>query len=391
MNIGLALSGGGFRAAGFHLGVLARLAEDKRLEEVTFISTVSGGSLVTGLIYALNDFRWPSSQEYLEHIGPQARETLIGVNLKSKLIRRAVFPVGILGTRADDLSVLLQKHWGVAANLADLPPHPRWMINTTCFETGKNWRFERFRMGDYVYGYSNQTQSIPLSDAVAASAGFPGLIGPLVFDTTPFSWFKYKDWMDDVEEPTDPSDDAARRTRDTTPEFPTVHLWDGGVYDNHGLEALHDFGSGWRQGIDFLVVSDAAGRPEPEKYSATKALMRITTDILMNQVRSLRARAIIERMVNHDDRGGFFQIGNVCANVLRGAGKEAEEIARLSSECLPEEDCDAAANMGTDIKLSQDECDLLFRHGFEVADYTLYAYNEDEFDYVGYSNSRWSP
>ena len=45
MKIGLALSGGGFRATIYHLGVLARLAEQNRLEEVTFISTVSGGSL----------------------------------------------------------------------------------------------------------------------------------------------------------------------------------------------------------------------------------------------------------------------------------------------------------------------------------------------------------
>ena len=54
MKIGLALSGGGFRATVFHLGVLARLAEDKRLEDVTALSTVSGGSLCIGLVYALN-------------------------------------------------------------------------------------------------------------------------------------------------------------------------------------------------------------------------------------------------------------------------------------------------------------------------------------------------
>jgi hypothetical protein len=45
--------------------------------------------------------------------------------------------------------------------------------------------------------------------------------------------------------------------------------------------------------------------------------------------------------------------------------------------------------MPTDIKLSHDERDLLFCHGFEVADYTLYAYNGDEFDFVGYGQSRW--
>jgi predicted acylesterase/phospholipase RssA len=43
--LGLALSGGGFRATAFHLGVLKRLRELKILHEVDVISTVSGGSI----------------------------------------------------------------------------------------------------------------------------------------------------------------------------------------------------------------------------------------------------------------------------------------------------------------------------------------------------------
>jgi patatin-like phospholipase len=42
---GLALSGGGFRATAFHLGVLKRLRELHLLEHVDFVSTVSGGSV----------------------------------------------------------------------------------------------------------------------------------------------------------------------------------------------------------------------------------------------------------------------------------------------------------------------------------------------------------
>src|SRR5262249_38043352 len=48
---GLALSGGGFRAAFFHLGVLARLAETGELRRVEVLSTVSGGSIVGALYY----------------------------------------------------------------------------------------------------------------------------------------------------------------------------------------------------------------------------------------------------------------------------------------------------------------------------------------------------
>ena len=54
-NIGLALSGGGFRASIFHMGVLKYLAEKNKLEEISYISSVSGGSLLIGLLYSLNN------------------------------------------------------------------------------------------------------------------------------------------------------------------------------------------------------------------------------------------------------------------------------------------------------------------------------------------------
>ncbi|OGO44391.1 MAG: hypothetical protein A2W37_10640 [Chloroflexi bacterium RBG_16_63_12] len=46
--------------------------------------------------------------------------------------------------------------------------------------------------------------------------------------------------------------------------------------------------------------------------------------------------------------------------------------------------------MGTTIRrVTPAEFERLFRHGFEVADYTLYAYHPDTFPYIGYVNSRW--
>ena len=50
-KLGLALSGGGHRAAFFHVGVLAKLAELGLLRRVEVISTVSGGSIVGALYY----------------------------------------------------------------------------------------------------------------------------------------------------------------------------------------------------------------------------------------------------------------------------------------------------------------------------------------------------
>ncbi|MCC7244227.1 MAG: patatin-like phospholipase family protein, partial [Saprospiraceae bacterium] len=50
-RLGLALSGGGFRAALFHIGVLARLAEQDLLRNVEVISCVSGGSILGAFYY----------------------------------------------------------------------------------------------------------------------------------------------------------------------------------------------------------------------------------------------------------------------------------------------------------------------------------------------------
>jgi hypothetical protein len=47
-----------------------------------------------------------------------------------------------------------------------------------------------------------------------------------------------------------------------------------------------------------------------------------------------------------------------------------------------------AAYFGTTIRrLSQSEFECMFRHGFEVADYTMYGCYPDRYNYVGYGNS----
>src|SRR5512139_2357865 len=105
MNIALALSGGGFRATVFHLGVLARLAKEERLENITYLSTVSGGSLCAGLVMALNINQWPSSQAYLKDVLPAARHILTSRDLKSALIKKVVLNIwDIFDPRANELA-----------------------------------------------------------------------------------------------------------------------------------------------------------------------------------------------------------------------------------------------------------------------------------------------
>ncbi len=391
MKIGLALSGGGFRATVFHLGVLARLAEESLLEQVAIVSTVSGGSLCAGLIYANSDFTWPTSHHLIEQVVHQVRDLLTTEDLQLEFIWRVLrSPLSIFESKANYLAVLLREQWGITANLRDLPKHPRWLINATTYETGKDWRFESIRMGDYVFGYTYDT-NFPLSEAMAASAGFPGLIGALRLDTRRHQWFKYVDQPVELNESAEADHDLQRKTEHIEPEFSEVHLWDGGVYDNFGLEGVFDIERGWRKDIDFLIASDASGKPKHEKYQpGIPALLRIITGIMMDQVRSLRARAILERMTVHQEPGAFLVIGNTCEKVLAEAGR-TDEIAQLSAQCLDSEHTATAANVPTMIcRLTQQEFELLFRHGYEVTDYTLHAYHPDKYKFVGYANSHFA-
>jgi NTE family protein len=386
MKISLALSGGGFRAAVYHLGVLTRLARENQLENVGLLSTVSGGSLAIGLIFAGNDFKWPTSQEYLTKVEPEARHLLTSFDLQGALIWRLFGTFWTLPeTRADDLSALMQKHWKLTAKLSELPLTPRWMINATCYETGKNWRFERQRMGDYIFGYSNNTD-LPLADALAASAGFPGFIGALEFKTTGKSWFRYEQRVDPFQKILALEDEEHWVKVPIDPKYPKVHLWDGGAYDNHGLEGIQDFNSGWSKRFGFLITSDAAGRAGEEKYQmGIPALLRLSS-IMMNQVRSLRTRAILERLVNHgdEDQGVFLQMGKTVAEMLTDA-KHKDWLPRFSPGAMNSNDVAAAAGMETTLrKLKPVEYENLYHHGYEVADTILCAYYPGQFEHIAY-------
>ena len=219
LEIGIALSGGGIRAAVFHLGVLGRLAAEELLEQVTFISTVSGGSLGVGLVYSSNQNNWPTSREYIEKCMPLAKHHTVYQNLQRKgIIKVLGKPKYWLGGRAKIISEGLKDWWDIKGLVKDLPPNPRWIINATTYETGKNWRFMHKRMGDYMAHYVSEP-AISIADALAASAAYPGLIGPLKMYTSAFEWFKYKigtTWD----------------TESAVPIYYKLRLWDGGVYDN---------------------------------------------------------------------------------------------------------------------------------------------------------------
>jgi NTE family protein len=367
MEIGLALSGGGIRATVFHLGVLARLATDNRLENISFLSTVSGGSLCIGLVLAANDGTWPSSSEFCHGVVPNIRHLLTTYDLERMLFLRTVFtPKYLLHRRAICLASLLEDIWGITGNVCDLPEYPRWVINASCHETGKRWRFERKRMGGFKFGES-PFPKFPLSEAIAASAAVPFLIGSLVLDTTKYIWEEYRG---DEKYP-------------FTPQDKQLHLWDGALYDNLGTEAF----AKRKDGYDFLIVSDASTALRTTRWSWLERYRRIY-DIASSQSQSVRSRSLLERFISNTTNGCYLRIGNSLDYIFTEA-KRHSEIEALRAGCLPQEDAVKAKDFNLTLRrLSPHEFENLFRHGFEVADCTLYAYWSEQFHFMTFRSWR---
>ncbi|KAA1261076.1 Patatin-like phospholipase [Rubripirellula obstinata] len=359
LKIALAFSGGGVRATVFHLGVLARLARQDLLGQVKIVSSVSGGSLAAGLVFSISGNRWPGSAQYLHDVVPQIHELLTTRDLqRSYVMKSLMFPWQIAKGRAAVLGDAIRKHWRIETDLAELPISPRWIINATCYETGKNWRFGRDQMGDYQTKYINDPD-FPLSHALAASAAVPGLIGPLVVKTRDYAWNEFRD------------DDW----HSFSPQYKRLHLWDGGVYDNLGVESLFKPGVGLQNDTDFLIVCDASrplsgeSRGTHWRPSYLRASMRLV-DVATDQVRSLRARMLINHFQQNPGSGAYLRMGlkTKRGNNLRIAGE---------TPALTDAEVRQAAGMETTLRrLTHNEFSILFRHGYEVADATLTRHSE---------------
>ncbi|WPN55367.1 patatin-like phospholipase family protein [Pseudomonas sp. P9_31] len=310
----LALSGGGVRAMVFHLGVLDFLAKKQMLEDITHISTVSGGSLLVGLIMQEAGWKWPSSAVFLSSVYPSIRAKMCSRSLLFSALRQLRSPLNFrfLLSRANLLSLGLQNEWGVNAKLSDIPPSPEWSINGTTAENGKRFRFKYDSIGDFSIGYADP-ENFPLSGALAVSAAFPGGIGPYSLKTRNFTWL------------TRPWNAPLSANRVTTPVFRKLRLYDGGVYDNLGLEPLFDAGRGIpKHGQQAILVSDA-GAPLSMGFSAGLLspwrLMRIA-DIMSEQSRALRVRTFVDYLKNGPGRGAYLGIASPLINPALNAAAE---------------------------------------------------------------------
>ncbi|MCA8976976.1 MAG: patatin-like phospholipase family protein [Planctomycetes bacterium] len=337
-KVGLALSGGGFRASFYEIGVLAALAEFDLLRHVEVLSTVSGGS-VLGAHYYLEVrnllTQKPSRDigrgDYIALVKRVIDDFFVGVenNIRTRVIANPIDTARMLisssysrtmkaGELYEDL--IYRRIAGIPdgpIRMRDLiiqPPDedpgfkpnagnwqrnakvPILVLNATSLNTGHNWQFTARWMGEPLVETDidsnprlrrmnyDQLQGTPaaahrdfrLGHAVAASACVPGLFEPIALRSL------YED------------------TGSGEPKATTVRLVDGGVHDNQGLESLLE------QDCNVLIAADASGQMTYDREPSTSVLGGVlrSNSTMMARIREAQYRDVkVQREVGR--RKGF--------------------------------------------------------------------------------------
>jgi predicted acylesterase/phospholipase RssA len=337
---GLALSGGGFRASLFHIGVLARLAELDLLRHVEVISCVSGGSIV-GAHYYLEVRRLlqekPDGQvtkeDYVEIVRKVERDFLAGVqtNIRTRVITdsRAVrrmlrkdysrtarlgelYEEQLYSRVADEVGTQFSASGRLGKrHMHELTIHPRrqdgevwkdfkprnhnWrrvakapilILNAATLNTGHNWQFTATYMGEAPATIHREVDSVyrlrrkyyTEGPHSEAEPQFVRLGAAVAASSCVPVLFEPLAFDDMYDGP-----DGARVS---------VKLVDGGVCDNQGVAGLLE------QDCTSLLVSDGSGQIDPLHRPSAKALsvaMR-SNGILQARVRGTQYRELDARL-----------------------------------------------------------------------------------------------
>ncbi len=254
-TIALSLSGGGGRAAGFHMGTLAYLDRVDLLKDVSILSSVSGGSHVAAK-YALT-LKTAPEEESLHDTFRRFYEEYFGFLMRANLVPR-VFKK--LSARSKPDATRKSGRQNAVLALADIYDESKdflngarfdvfWgpreihikelIINTTEFKTGVAFRFHK---GAFSRRSGNRFVPLPedyarkarLADIVAASSCIPVGLDPMFFPQD-FRWPEDEPKLCGEIEGYIAyhcgSDTHGNRVE-------SVSLMDGGVYDNQGTDSV---------------------------------------------------------------------------------------------------------------------------------------------------------
>ena len=280
-DIGLALSGGGFRATLFHLGAIWRLNEMAMLPEIGRYSSVSGGSILAGLMAV----QWPRL-DFRDGVAVNFTDEIFGPIWRfcSRNVDRAAVLFGLVsGTWKLEQSY--RKHLVGEFQLRDLPDYPDFVFNAAHIETGRNCTLSKkglhtWRLGDV------ELPNLEVAKAIAASSACPPAFPAVTLDLDASSFVK-TDYADLFHR-----DDLKRR----------VSLTDGGAYDNLGIHAIRD--------CPTILVSDGSAplRPTHGKRFARQFNHRIMRpmETSLEQTRAIRRREVVRQRQSSHKEGALW-------------------------------------------------------------------------------------
>src|SRR4051794_35217429 len=195
-NIGLALSGGGFRASLYHLGLVRFLRDAGILPRVTHITAVSGGSVLAAHL-VLNWERYNGSPNEFDAAAAELL-SFVRLDVRNRIVRRfpLAFPLRwprqLLGrsnrklSRTGLLAYHYEKSLSGDTSLFQLPERPRLHLLTTNLSEGCLCSFNRNGMvmvrrqpGNTIRLDRVRMGLATVAMAVTASSAFPGFFPPL--------------------------------------------------------------------------------------------------------------------------------------------------------------------------------------------------------------------
>jgi predicted acylesterase/phospholipase RssA len=335
MQIGLALSGGGFRASLFHLGVIRRLAAEGRLADIGRIASVSGGSITAAHLLA-NWEKYNSSRDNFDRISAELI-SLTKIDVRGRIQRRLPFLwllalIPFLPSRWRLTPThLLAKYYdrylfhGVFAADVGGPGRPILLIlstnlslpGLTCFgpQSLLNIPFDQSKLPEIP------TDLNPLAQIVAASSAYPAFFPPMSLSHS------------DVGAP----EGALGKEQ---------YFTDAGIFDNLGLYGLK---MGSSDPLDRMYASDAGRSFVPQKetqFGILRTALR-AVDIFMFRIRQL------------DLAASATAPSATLISISHGTNATGASSSAIQSQL---------ESVRTDLdKFSELEIDELIRHGYYLA------------------------
>ena len=244
VGIVLAFSGGGTRAAALAYGVLEELRDTRvvidgqprrLLDEVDFISSVSGGSF-TSAYYGLHG----------DGIFEDFKDKFLYQDIEGKLVRGVLRPRVWLGTetRTEMAVKIYEKELFHGATFADMQREGAPLILINASDLGYGVRFSFVQ--EYFDLLCSDIASFPVARAVTASSAVPLVFHPIVVKNYHDCKTTGKpDWMVVAAKRLahDPDMSQVVRGLETYYEKENreyAHFVDGGITDNLGLRAVYE-------------------------------------------------------------------------------------------------------------------------------------------------------